>query len=318
MNRIFGFKMAVRTGLIITLLLAVVMAAGCPKKQDNASAPASSDKKSPKQDTQIKTPVVEANGLGAVTSPTEPAVDKKETTAGTKPATQQKAPSSFQFKAPPIPEPADLKPLESLKGADEKIDFIADFADAHPELTSALVYKALDDSDLDVRTSAMDLLAMKEDADDPNIIYVAVKAMKDVEPQIRQSAVEACASVTDPTVGSVLVSALADESEDVRAAAIQVADQKEPAIRLSVLKAGITSQYEDVKEAVVSSLTDASSPAAMDILITGLKDPNPDFRENVKSAISFLVSQEFDTYDQAKKWWNSNRSKFDNELTEKN
>jgi hypothetical protein len=52
--------------------------------------------------------------------------------------------------------------------------------------------------------------------------------------------------------------------------------------------------------------------------LSGRKDANPDFRDEVKSAISFLVSQDFDTYDQAKKWWNANRNKFDNELTEKN
>jgi len=209
-----------------------------------------------------------------------------------------------------------LKPFESLKDAEEKIDFITDYADEHPESAAIMVYNVLDDNDVEVRTAAMEMLAIK-DLDDPNVVFVAAKALKDDEPQIRQSAIEACTSVTDPTVGSVLVAALADESEDVRTAAIQVADQKEPVIRLEVLKAGIASQYEDVKETVVSSLTDASSPAAMDILITGLKDTDSDFRDEVKSAISFLVSQDFDTYDQAKKWWNANRDKFDNELVEK-
>jgi hypothetical protein len=324
MNRIFRFEMAVRTGLIITLLFAVVMAAGCRKKQDNASAPASSDKETPKQDTQIATPPAEANAPNVVASPAEPVVDKKETTADktppkvadTKPAMQQEAPSPPQSKAPAMPEQADLKPLESLKNADEKIEFISEYADEHPESAAIMVYNVLDDKDVEVRTAAMEMLAMK-DLNDPNVVFVAAKAMKDSEPQIRKSAIEACTYVTDPTVGSVLVSALSDESEDVRTAAIQVADQKEPDIRLEVLNAGIASRHEDVKESVVSSLIDVSSPAAMDILITGLKDANPDFRETVKSAITFLVSQDFDTYDQAQKWWNANRDKFDDELNEK-
>jgi hypothetical protein len=301
------------------------MAAGCPKKQDkSAKTPASNDTKSPKHDTQIKSPPAEANVPGAVTSPTEPAVDKKEMTADktppkvadTKPAMQQKAPLSPQLKAPPMPEPADLKPLESLKTAEEKIDFITEYADEHPESAAIMVYNVLDDNDVEVRTAAMEMLAMKE-LSDPNIVFVAAKALKDSEPQIRKSAVEACTSVTDPAVENVLLEAIADSSEDVRTAAIQLADQKEPAIRLSVLEAGITSQYEDVKEPVVSSLIDISSPAAMDVLIMGLKDANPDFREDVKSAITFLVSQDFDTYDQAQKWWNANRDKFDDELIEK-
>jgi hypothetical protein len=325
MNRIFRFEMTVRTGLIITLLLAVVFAAGCPKKQDkSAKTPASNDTKSPEQDTQIESPPVEANTPSAVITPTEPAVDKKETTADktppkvadTKPAMQQEAPTPPQPKAPPILQPADFKPLESLKTAEEKIDFITEYADEHPESTAAMVYNALDDNDVEVRTAAMEMLALKE-LDDSNVVPVAAKALKDSEPQIRQSAVEACAAITDPAVKNVLLEAIADSSEEVRTAAIQLADQKEPVIRLEVLNAGITSRYEDVKGTVVSSLIDVSSPAAMDILITGLKDTNPDFRDEVKSAISLLISQDFDTYDQAQKWWNANRDKFDNELNEK-
>lgn|GEM_PF-1205546 len=332
MNRIFRFEMAVRTGLMITLILAVVMAAGCPKKQDkSAPTPAPNDTKSPKQDTQIKTPVVEVNEANApnvVASPAEPVVDSKTTTVAKSPAKGVSPPAADDQKKtePPVaaeqpkeltlPQPADLKPLESLKDADEKIEFISEYADEHPESAAAMVYNVLDDKDVNVRTAAMEMLAMK-DLNDPNVVFVAAKALKDSEPQIRKSAIEACTYVTDPAVGSVLVSALADESEDVRTAAIQVADQKEPVVRLEVLNAGIASQYEDVKESVVSSLIDVSSPAAMNILITGLKDANPDFRDDVKSAITFLVSQDFDTYDQAQKWWNANRDKFDDQLIEK-
>ena len=317
----FKFEMVVKMGLIVTLVLAVVLAAGCPKKQDKSpkapTAPASSVKKTPKQDAVIKAPVAEVNQNAVVAS----AVDKKETIKApvkevSTPTAGKDIQSSPQAPKPTVTEPADLKPFESLKVADEKIDFITEYADEHPESAAVMVYKVLDDNDVEVRTAAMEMLAMKE-LDDPNVIYVAAKALKDSEPQIRQSAVEACTAVTDPTVGNVLNEAIKDSSEEVRTAAIQVADQKEPSVRLSVLKEGIASQYEDVKENAVSSLIDASSPAAMDILITGLKDANPDFHDSVKSAINFLVSQEFDTYDQAIKWWNANRNKYDDELTEK-
>jgi len=329
MNRIFRFKMTVRTGLIITLLFAVVMAAGCPKKQDkSAPTPAPNETKSPKQDTQIATPPAEANVPNVVASPAEPVVDTKTTTVAKSPAKEVSLPAADDRKKtePPVaaeqpkeltlPQPAALKPLESLKTADEKIEFISEYADQHPESAAAMVYNVLDDKDVEVRTAAMEMLTTK-DLDDSNVVLVAAKALKDSEPQIRQSAVEACTPITDPAVKNVLLEAIADSSEEVRTAAIQLADQKELPVRMGVLRAGITSQYEDVKEAVVSSLVDISSPAAMDILITGLKDANPDFRDEVKSEISFLISQDFDTYDQAQKWWNANRDKFDNALIEK-
>jgi hypothetical protein len=323
MNRTFRFETVVRTVLIVTLALAVVLAAGCPKKQDKSPktppAPASSDKKPPKQDAQIKVPAAESDHNAVVS----PAVDNKDTIkvptkeVGMPTTGNDNKQSSQQAPKPTVPEPADLKPFESLKVADEKIDFLTEYADEHPESAAVMVYKALDDNDVEVRTAAMEMLAMKE-LDDPNVVYVAAKALKDSEPQIRQSAVEACAAVTDPAVKDVLLEAITDSSEEVRTAAIQVADQKEPAVRLSVLKAGIASQYEDIREDAVSSLIDVSSPDAVDILIEGLKNPNPEAREPFKDAINFLVSQECDTYEQCKKWWNANRNKFDNELVEKN
>jgi hypothetical protein len=323
MNRIFRFEMAVKTGLIVTLALAVVLAAGCPKKQDKSvktpPAPASSEKKPPVQNTGIKAPVAEAN-QNAVATPAEPVTGKKPTVAAQTPAKEVKpsAASTQQALKPTAPEPADLKPYESLKETEEKVDFITEYADQHPESEALMVYKVLDDNDVEVRTAAMEMLAMKE-LNDPNVIYVAAKALKDSELQIRESAIEACSAVTDPAVGNVLIEALNDSSEEVRNAAIQAADQKEMPIRLPVLKAGITSQNEDVKEDAVSSLIDASTPEAVDILIEGLKDSNPEFRDSVKSAIDFLVSpdKEFETYDQAVKWWNANRNKFDNELNAK-
>ena len=260
--------MAVKTGLIVTLALAVIFAAGCPKKQNDQKK-------------------------------TEPPV------------------AAEQPKEPNMPEPADLKPYESLNGAEAKINFITKYADEHPGSEALMVYKVLDDNDVKVRMAAMGILAMKN-LDDPNVVYVAAKALKDSEPEVRKSAIEACAPITDPAVENVLLTAIADSSEKVRTHAIQVAGHKQPAVRMSVLKAGITSQYGDVKEGTVSSLVDASSPAAMDILIIGLKDTNPDFRNEVRTEIDFLISQKFDTYDQAKKWWDANRSKFDDNLAEKN
>jgi len=260
--------MAVKTGLIVTLALAVVFAAGCPKKQNDQKK-------------------------------TEPPV------------------AAEQPQKPALPEPADLKPYESLNGAEEKIAFITKYADEHPGSEALMVYKVLDDNDVKVRMAAMEILAMK-DLDDPNVVYVASKALKDSELEVRQSAIQACTAITDPAVENVLLTAIADSSEEVRTHAIQVAGHKQPAVRMSVLKAGITSQYEDVKEDTVSALVDASSPAAMDILITGLKDTNPDFRNEVRTEIDFLISQKFDTYDQAQKWWDDNRSKFDDTLAKKN
>jgi len=288
--------------------LVVIFAVGCPRKQGKSSSPppssASSEKKTPNRETQIR-PAAEVN-QNTVASPVKPIAENKTAAVAKEPA-----------KEVTLPEPINFQPYESMHIAEEKIAFITKYADEHPGTEALMVYKVLDDNDVKVRKAAMGILAMKN-LDDPNVVYVAAKALKDSELEVRQSAIQACTAITDPAVENVLLTAIADSSEEVRTHAIQVAGHKQPAVRMSVLKAGITSQYEDVKEDTVSSLVDASSPAAMDILIIGLKDTNPDFHDEVKSEINFLISQKFDTYDQAKKWWDDNRSKFDDTLAEKN
>ena len=208
MNRIFRFETAVKTGLIVALALAIVFAAGCRKKQDKSPqtppSSVSSEKKTPKQDTKIQPPAAEVN-QNAVAAPAEPVVDKKTATTSQTPAKDVRPPvaGTQQIPKPAMPEPAELESYESLTVAEEKIDFINEYADEHPESAAIMVYKVLDDNDVEVRTAAMEMLAMQE-LDDPNIVYVAAKALKDSEQQIRQSAVEACTAVTDPAVGNVL------------------------------------------------------------------------------------------------------------------
>ncbi len=320
MDRIFKIETAVRTALVVALL-ATVFITGCPKKQTEPpkapAAPAAVEQKKSAPQTSARAVDVKAQDPNTLAAPAPDMGKPVETkTPGRKPdnSTNKLPPPSAQKQS--MPEPADLKPFESLKESEEKIDFMNEYADEHPELMTAVVYKALDDNDVDVRSAAMEMLVARE-PNDPNVVYVAYKAIKDTEPQIRHDAVEALTAVTDPAVQNILIEAITDSSEEVRAAAIELADQKEPAIRLPVLKAGITSQYEDVRDAAVSSLIDVSSPAAVDILIEGMKNPNPEAREPFKDALSFLISQEFNTYDQAYKWWNANRNKFDDELTEK-
>jgi hypothetical protein len=334
MNRMVRFETAVRAVLVCVLLLAVVIAAGCSKKQDQARKTSSDvaprDETSPQGNVQVETPAVEVNTENSVPPPPPPeaAVNKKDTggvrqTVGKKvgrPLSERKKVSlpaeANAAAAPETPSEPSVKRFESLAGKEEKVDWIAEFSESHPESTVAMVDKALDDSDVAVRSAAMGVLIDKE-LDDPEVVRVAAKALKDNDEEIRQNAVEACGSVNNPEVGKVLVQALSDVSEDVRTAALQVADQKDTDIRLEVLKAGISSPYGDVKGDVVSSLIDVSSPAAVDILITGLKDPDAEFRDDVRSAVNFLVSQEFETYEQAKSWWDANRKRFDDELFER-
>jgi HEAT repeats len=353
MNRMIDLKMMIKATLIVTLSLAIIFVSGCRRKQPDKSAktppaPVSNNPKSPQRDDspQRQTPAVEASDQNVrnveandqnvvplpytdkketVTVPdtttntkeTVPAVPKTETQAAVS-VPQEPEPAEQSSPAPPeemtSSEPLDLNSFGKMDDTRKKLDFISKFAGKSPELIPDLVDMALDDKDSGVRAAAMDELA-KKGFYSPEIIPVVEKAMNDADPAIRQKAVDACAHITDPAVSDIIKMALQDETEDVRAAAVKfLTEQKDPAIRLPVLEAGMASQFDDVKAGAATELMNTGSPAAVDILLTGLKDPDPEFQYNIKSMLNFKFGQEFETYDQAKQWWNENRQNYDENL----
>jgi HEAT repeats len=347
MNRMFDFKMMIKAMLIVTLSLAIVFASGCRRKQpDASSAPVADNQKSPEHDTSSEKPaveardqnvqIVEANAPNTVESVSQvqnvaAVVSQDQNMAATvhrEPNVTQVAAQTEPAAATMIPEepnttgqieeiilsgPPDMKTFESFKDSANKIKYMAAVAKAYPGSLTDFVDKAIDDADPGVRGAAVGMLANKGFYS-PDVVPVALKAMNDNDPAIRQQALEACANVTDPAITDVLAAALDDTSEEIRIAAIQMTARKPLAVSFPILEAGITSQYPDVKAGAATELMHVASPAALDVLITALNDPDPDFHYTIKSMINSLVGQEFDTSAQAQKWWNENSSNFGNDL----
>jgi hypothetical protein len=302
MSRIYGFLSRALT-LFVFVSLLTVLCVGCSKKQEpgtTTSDDKSAGQASPQGDVNGKP--ADANRAAKVTLPFK---ERRKITLPPQPND-----------AAPLTEKKEmnLEQFSALKTSDEKVEWISEFSDARPETITAMAEKALGDSDVEVRSAAMEAII---DNEVPNAVGPVSKALKDKEEQIRQQAVEACEYIDDKQAASLLTEAINDQSENVRSAAFMVADQKDADTKAGLFKAGITSPYEDVKEATITGLVDMSSPKAVDILLEGLKDSNPEVRENVSSSIGFLIGQEFENYNDAKKWWDSNRKRFDDELVEK-
>lgn len=328
MNRIIGISPAdadkkIIGSLIACCLLLALVLPGCSKKEEpQPPTDTNSQQQSPAQAQGNHATPEDINEPFPPPVPLEDA-NRAETVKPTVTTRTVRLPAepkkTIQTKKTGLAHPPaelNLNQFDALADSDAKMEFISDFADAHPEQTIDLVNKALNDADAEVRLAAVESLSEKEEIG-PEAVAAVTKALKDGDERVRQAAVEACANLNAPEIPKILVQAINDSSEDVRSAAFSVVDDKDPPVRLDVLKVGISSQYGDVKEATVTSLIDLSSPAAVDVLIPALKDPDENFREDVASAIEFLVSQEFQTYEQAKKWWDANRKKFDEELNEK-
>jgi hypothetical protein len=282
-----------KNSIVVILAFGVLICIGCRKKQQQGETPSETE----------TTQTAESNAV----QPAQTTQLLKERPKVTPP----REPNAAGIIEEAIP--MNLEQFASLSGSDEKIDWIYEFADAHPEQITAMAVIALDDKDVEVRSAAMETLI---DNEVPDALAVITKAMKDKEEEIRQQAAEACEFIDDKQAGPVLVGALADESEMVREAALQVAELKSNDAKISVYKAAIASKYEDVKQAAVPALVDMSSPKAVDILLEGLKDPDPEFRQDVIQLLDLLIGQEFESYQQGKKWWDANRKRFDEDLVE--
>jgi hypothetical protein len=176
-----------------------------------------------------------------------------------------------------------------------------------------LAGKAMEDKNVEVRRAAIQMLV---DYDSPNILPVVTKALADSDEDVRLDAINAVFFVDSPEVVDVLAKGLEDSSEDVRMTALDIASEQADDIKYDFYRQGMNSSYQDVRLEVVNSLEMAQNHQAMEVLLEGLKDKDAEVREATKDAVTFLVDQEFNDYESARKWWEKNKNKLDEDLFE--
>ena len=104
-------------------------------------------------------------------------------------------------------------------------------------------------------------------------------------------------------VADLVTGAVHDPSSEVRALAMEAAIELLPETRLEVYKNTIAVPDPEVRKSTIVELGRMSSKPAFEVLMTGLQNPDPGFRQEVNFEIKLLVDQEFESYDQAKNWW---------------
>ena len=120
----------------------------------------------------------------------------------------------------------------------------------------------------------------------------------------------------DPTpILPILEQLKLDESEDVRNSAMDITKYKNKDVQYMVLDEAISCPYKDTKEESLFMLEYVGGQRSVDILIKGLQDNDNEFREEVKTALNTLFDEEFETYEQAKSWWEANRNRYDEDLS---
>lgn len=297
-------------GILVLVLCVIITAGGCSTKKKKKS----SEKSYPvKIDNNIPPA---ANEVSAPKPAVLPLPDINQT-AQTSPA------EANQIIITEINEPCEasesiatfLKEFNKTKDSDKKVELLGSLFDRASEQDPCIigiVQKEVSDKDGNVAQAAIDLLQGYES---PEVLPVIGKAMKNPNEDVRQTAVNYLLDINAPQTGELLTAALTDESEDIRNTALDITKYKDNDIQYKVLGKAISSQYDDVKDNSVFMLQYLGGRGAVDVLIEALRDKNPEFRESVTSAISTLIDKEFDSYKDAKNWWEKNRDKYDDELS---
>ena len=204
--------------------------------------------------------------------------------------------------------------LKNCRTKDEKIDLIDSLSLITDKRVVDIICEALKDPDNDVRLAAASLL---EGFDSNNALPAISKAMEDKNEDVRLAAMNSLDGIDSPEAAKLLLKGLSDDSEQVRESAFSALSNREPEIKEAIAAEAVKSTYPDIKKRVPYLVIDIPSHNVMEILIEGLKDKDPECREEFNSVINLFVSEEFESYEKAKRWWAENKLKYNRDLSEK-
>jgi HEAT repeat protein len=297
-----GFSISVVYILILLSVICIVI--GCSSKKDETNA-----EKSPPTKTDDKTPSADkdAQEPKPPTLPILPILPLPDANQTVK-----------EINKPPevkIPIDTLLNEFNRTSSGERKIELLRslfDMAFDRDPCVIGIVQMAVAEKDANVALAGIELLQGYES---PKVLPAVVNAMAYPNEEVRRTAVNILLDINDPKAGDLLATALSDESEDIRDAALDITRYKDKQIQFRVLETAISCPFSDTKEKSVFMLENIRDHRAVDILIEALRDEDAEFREKVSSAISMLLDKEFESYKEAKTWWEKNRDRYDEDLS---
>lgn len=194
-----------------------------------------------------------------------------------------------------LPDDEKIAALQKLMGIDDPI-------------VMDVVMMALNDDNPDIRELALDVIM---NVDDPAVIPAVVKALDDDNPDIREYALDALMEVDDPRINDALLKALDDENVDVRDNALNIMLYISSPNVLDALAKAINDSDPDIREKAIIIIEDIPDPRTIDILIEKcLLHDDDTIRQDALDSLNFMTDQEFESYEEARAWWDRNRATF--------
>lgn len=178
----------------------------------------------------------------------------------------------------------------------------------HPDILPTIEL-ALDDEDPVVREVALDAIM---NINSEEVVPIVIKALDDPEPDLRLFALDALMDVKSANINDALQKAMKDENEEVREGVMDLLFIAENPAALPTIKMAFSDPSPEIREGALTCIEDIRDKGAVDILIyDGMLSDYEDVREASKEALEFITDEEFETYDEAKAWWNKNRNSFE-------
>ena len=300
---------------ILVLLSIICIITGCSSKKDETNA-----EKSPPAKTEDNTPSTGKKDQEPKPS-SLPLPDAKQAADAREAADVKRADTIRTVKR--INKPRKVKiPIDTLlnefnktSSSERKIELLRslfDMAFDRDPCVIGIVQTAVAEQDANVALAAIELLQGYES---PKVLPAIADAMSHPNEDVRQTALNLLLDINDPQAGELLATALSDKSEDIRDAALDITRYKDKQIQFKVLETAISCPFSDIKEKSVFMLENIRDHRSVDILIEALRDKDAEFREKVGSAISMLLDKEFESYKEAKTWWEKNRDRYDEDLS---
>jgi len=302
----YGFPVSVVYILVLFSTICIII--GCSSKKDETNS-----KKSPSAKTEVNTPSADKEHR----VPELPTLPSPEANQAANTPQIIKEVDTVEIEEPcevAVSTDTLLKELTRTSDSDKKVEILRsmfDRASDQDPCVIKIVQKEVAEKDGNVALAAIELLQGYES---PQVLPAIAKAMAHPDEDVRLTAVNLLLDINDPQTGDLLAAALSDKSEDIRSTALDEIKYKDTQVQFKVLETAISSSHSDVKEDSIFMLQYIGGPRAVDILIEALRDKDPEFRETVTSAISALIDKDFESYKEAKSWWEKNKNKYDEDL----
>jgi len=205
-----------------------------------------------------------------------------------------------------------LKLFKSSGGdAQARLDALSELMGVDDKEVLAVAQLALAAADPEQRRMALELLADFASAD---ILPLVTQGLGDADPAVRQAALDALDEQHSPAVAALLAKTVNDRDEETRAAALNRLFEETPAVYAPLLHEALASTYPEVREKTLDLLFEHGSPAGVEALFAALDTPDAEFREQVNDTLDKLISQRFNSAEEARTFWQYHRNEFDAEL----